>query len=232
MKPFINNPRKITERSLKRLRDDLAALGDIGGIVENAADEATAPLTHGQLVGGHQRLRAMFGERSGEFALSDADIEIITQYDEPNEQGTIAEGFIRWRGNRYAYRRVVWDDDTFRRANFKANMPAGQWDWDIFANTIDADDIQAWGVGAMEWLDLVSKDISAVRELAASTFAYTPQMPQFAEKEFTDDDIANAEKLNPFEKRAESSQKNLIELICPECGSKFYFNPNSNNKYG
>jgi len=33
MKPFSANPRSITDRALRRLRDSLADLGDLGGIV-------------------------------------------------------------------------------------------------------------------------------------------------------------------------------------------------------
>lgn len=74
MRPYRFNPRSITEKALSRLRKTLKDFGDLGGIIENVAPPEVAPLTTGQLVGGHMRLRAMFGERAGEFALSEADM--------------------------------------------------------------------------------------------------------------------------------------------------------------
>ena len=157
MKSYLTNPRSITDRALKRLRDSLADLGDLGGIVFDQ--------NSGQIVGGHMRLRSMFGESAGEFNVQDADIELIAEYDPPTAQGTIAEGFLRWRGGRYSFRKVCWDEATFRRANFVANQPAGDWDWSTFANTISAADLQAWGVDPGEWLSQLSIDVGAVRNM-------------------------------------------------------------------
>ena len=157
MKPFSANPRSITDRALRRLRDNLADLGDLGGVVFDQ--------NSGQIVGGHMRLRSMFGESAGEFNVQDADIELIAEYDPPTAQGTIAEGFLRWRGGRYSFRKVRWDEATFRRANFVANQPAGDWDWSTFANTISAADLQAWGVDPGEWLSQLSIDVGAVRNM-------------------------------------------------------------------
>ena len=86
MRPYNCNPRKITERSLKKLRESLLVLGDLNGIIY---DENSS-----QICGGHQRLRSMFGEQAGEFNVQDADIELIAEYDPPTAQGTIAEGFL------------------------------------------------------------------------------------------------------------------------------------------
>jgi hypothetical protein len=187
LRAFPANPRKITERRLTALRGNLADLGDLGGIVENVAGADIAPQTGGQIVGGHQRLRAMFGERAGEFAVGNAEIEIVATYDPPTAQGTVAEGFIVWRGGRYAFRRVTWDDAAFRRANFVANTGAGQYDWDVFANTIDVADLTAWGVDPADWLRELNTDAGAVREMMQSDEQVDPVelwegMPEFEQE--------------------------------------------------
>jgi len=157
MKPFSANPRKITQRALTRLRSSLQEVGDLGGIVY---DE-----TSGQICGGHQRLRAMFGEQAGEFSVTDADIEIVKVYETPTPQGTTAEGFITWQGGRYSFRRVQWDEPTFRRANFIANTSAGEMDWSVFANTVSIQDLQSWNVDPSEWLAQLNQDAGAVRTM-------------------------------------------------------------------
>lgn len=95
MKSFASNPRKITERSLRRLRDSLATLGDISGIVENIADESIAPLTHGQVVGGHQRLRAMM---TTDIFQSMAKIKKIMSGSDPGATLAAADRLLRQWG--------------------------------------------------------------------------------------------------------------------------------------
>jgi hypothetical protein len=178
MKPFSANPRKITERALDKLRQSLQELGDLGGIVYDQNSD--------QVVGGHQRLRAMFGEQAGEFQIKDADIELVRVYEEPTPQGTTGEGFITWKGGRYSFRQVKWDEETFRRANFIANTQAGEFDWSVFANTIDAADLQRWSIDPVEWLRQLKIDGSAVGNLLGSE---NPNlwagMPEFEQKDLT-----------------------------------------------
>jgi len=171
VKAYKTNPRSITDRALKRLRDSLAELGDLGGVVYNE--------NSGQICGGHQRLRSMFGEQAGTFNVQDADIEIATEYEEPTKQGTIAEGFIRWKNGRYSFRKVRWDEATFRRANFVANQPAGEWDWDLFANTINLADLTAWGVDPSAWLMQLNVDAGAVRAMIEAEKVVGDAEPQF-----------------------------------------------------
>lgn len=117
MKPYNRNPRQITKQRFNRLDDTLTRLGDLGGIVHN--------LRNDMLVGGHQR-KNVFGD--------DVEIEIVEKYDKPDKQGTVAHGFIIWKGNKYSYRQVDWDDKTMAEANIVANLEAGQWDWDLLSS--------------------------------------------------------------------------------------------------
>jgi DNA modification methylase len=127
MKSYHRNPRQITKKQLDHLADTLSRLGDLGGIVHN--------ITTDEIIGGNQRAR-VFGEKSG--------VEIIEKFDKPDEQGTIAHGFILWNGHKFSYRQVSWDEATSAEANMTANASGGTWDWDVFANQWDAKELDGW----------------------------------------------------------------------------------------
>lgn len=137
MRAYERNPRQITSKRFARLQETLARLGDLSGIVLD--------LNTNQVVGGHQRLRAMFGEEAGEFKIEGSDIEPTEQYPYPDKQGTVTHGFILWRGFRYAYREVRYTDEQMAEANIAANLGAGAWDFDGLANNFDTVDLKAWG---------------------------------------------------------------------------------------
>jgi site-specific DNA-methyltransferase (adenine-specific)/modification methylase len=138
MKPYEENPRYITEPEAERLREDLARFGDLSGVVHD--------LNTDRINGGHQRLRVLFGERAGEFAVDEANIELIKEFDAPDAQGTVGLGYLVWRGFSYAYRQVRWDEDTFFKANIAANRDGGFWDSDVLAR-LDPVDLRDRGLG-------------------------------------------------------------------------------------
>lgn len=127
-KPYYRNPRQITKKRVDRLTDTLDRLGDLSGIVHNIRTD--------EIIGGNQRT-AVFREAS--------EVQIIERYDKPDRQGTVAHGFIIWRGGKYAYRQVDWDEETAAEANIAANVGAGDWDWDVFANQWEPDKLMTWG---------------------------------------------------------------------------------------
>ncbi len=86
MKLYNKNPRQITEKQMSQLTDNLSELGDLSGIVHD--------LNSDEIVGGNQRSRA--------FNIDLCEIELTHQADEPDSQGTVAHGFIVWKGKRYA----------------------------------------------------------------------------------------------------------------------------------
>jgi DNA modification methylase len=150
LKPYHRNPRQITQKRFDRLTDTLDRLGDLGGIVHNILTD--------EIIGGNQRTR-VFGEAT--------QVEIIEKLDAPDEQGTIAHGFIVWRGHRFAYRQVQWDENTAAEANIRANVGAGDWDWDVIANQWDAEEITDWGLDA-DLLQGLKGDIAALGNLLES----------------------------------------------------------------
>ena len=115
MKPYSKNPREISTKSYEKLEDTLARLGDLGGIVHNLETD--------EIVGGNQRM-AVF---------TDYEVVIEQKFDKPDEQGTVGLGYIIWRGHRFAYRQVRWDERTAEEANIVANVSGGTWDWTILA---------------------------------------------------------------------------------------------------
>jgi hypothetical protein len=128
MKPYHKNPRRINKKQLEQLKENLLYLGDLSGIVHD--------LNSNEIIGGNQR--------SSVFDVSKCDIEIVHQYDYPDEQGTIAHGFIIWKDKRYTYRQVRWTPKQCEQANITANRLGGEWDFDELANW-DMSDLLTWG---------------------------------------------------------------------------------------
>lgn len=112
-KPYSVNPRKITPRQVSDLDRWLRELGDISGVVFNRTTQ--------DIPAGNQRSFKIFD-------INECEIELVEEYDKPDEQGTIAWGFIIWEGKRYNYREVVWDKETEKKANIIANKAGGQFD--------------------------------------------------------------------------------------------------------
>lgn len=127
-KQYDLNPRKISDKELTRLEDHLYKFGDLGGVVYCRNNKA--------YVGGNQRSKIFDG----------AEIEIIKQYNKPQEDKTVAVGFITWNGRKYMYREVVFTEDEFKEACIIANSDGGEWDIDILKDSWLVDDLVEWGL--------------------------------------------------------------------------------------
>lgn len=125
-KPYHANPRHMTAKQDKLLTAHLRELGDLGGIVHD--------LNSGEIIGGNQRVRIM----------ADGKATIDKTYDTPTPTGTVAEGYVLWQGERYAYRQVRWTPEQCAKACIVANHDGGSWDMDRLAN-FDLDDLKDWG---------------------------------------------------------------------------------------
>jgi hypothetical protein len=117
-----NNPRIMSEDSAIALKESMETFGDLSGIVYNRRTN--------RLVGGHQRTRVitkLIGE--------DPEIEMIREYDEPNETGTVALG----RVGEYGVRFVDWDESKEAMANIEANNPRlmGMYDMNLLPTFLD-----------------------------------------------------------------------------------------------
>lgn len=124
LKKYHKNPRKITAKQHEFLEDSLTEFGDLSGVVVN--------IRNNEVVGGNQRTSI--------FQKHAKDVEIvITDGDRivADSQGTVATGYILFKGSKYSYREVDWDADKEARANIIANKAGGFWDNDILANEFD-----------------------------------------------------------------------------------------------
>lgn len=129
MKQYHKNPRIISDDDLADLRRWLEELGDLSGIVHD--------LNSDEIIGGNQRGRV--------FDINQCEIVLVDGPHEPDEQGTVAHGFVVWQGKRYAYRQVRWTARQCEKANIVANQAGGDWDAVILAAEFEAADLVEWG---------------------------------------------------------------------------------------
>lgn len=179
MKPYYRNPRQITKKRLDELDDSLLRLGDLSGIVHNIRND--------MLAGGHQRDR-VFGK--------DVEIQIVEKYEEPDEQGTVAHGFVIWKGKKYAYRQVDWNDETMAEANLRANLSAGSWDWDVLSS----------------WQPEELKDAGFDNDLLNNLKLDIASLGNFLESEEIPDD---------WQEYDESLADEVEYITCPECNHQW-----------
>ena len=129
MQQYSKNPRKITDAQLEQLKSNIKELGDLSGIVHD--------LNTDEIISGNQRSKVI--------NINECEIEIVKQYDEPNEQGTIAFGFVIFENQRLNYRQVRWNDKQREKACITANALGGEWDYKIL-DMFDNHDLIDWGL--------------------------------------------------------------------------------------
>ncbi len=123
---FKDNPRRISARQKELLEAHLQELGDLSGVVYCRLNKA--------YVGGNQRSDVFNG----------AKVTLTEELPQADAQGTVAHGFIDWKGGKYAYREVEFTPEQFRKACIVANNDGGEWDMETLA-TWDADELEEWG---------------------------------------------------------------------------------------
>lgn len=130
MQHYYKNPRKLSPHQRKLLKESLEELGDLSGIIHDVNSD--------QIIGGNQR--------SSVININKCKIEIINTYDKPTSTGTIAEGFVIWKNERYAYRKVKWTEKQCERANISANAMGGDWDIQTLLDDFKFDELEDWGM--------------------------------------------------------------------------------------
>lgn len=131
LKGFHKNPRKITEKMFGLLGESIKEFGDLSGIVVNVRT--------GEVVGGNQRTQFFKSDFQNVASITK------TELPKPTSQGTVAYGYVEYKGERYNYREVNWDEKKSDRANIAANKMGGFWDNDILANQFDIEDLKLAG---------------------------------------------------------------------------------------
>ena len=94
-KEYHKNPRRISNKQMRELQQNLQDLGDLSGIILD--------LNSMELIGGNQRSKVM--------NLAHCEIEYIEQNETPDAQGTVSLGFVLWKGKKYNYREVRWSPE-------------------------------------------------------------------------------------------------------------------------
>jgi hypothetical protein len=115
----IANPRSISKERLEMLASSLGEFGDISGIVWNRKS--------GRLIGGHQRRKLI---------PDGTPITFTKEYSPATKTGTVAEGFIEYQGERFAYREVDWDGLKEYAGMVAANRHGGRWNGRILAEVL------------------------------------------------------------------------------------------------
>lgn len=130
MQQYSKNPRKISEAQLEQLKQNIQELGDLSGIVHD--------LNTDEIISGNQRSKVI--------NINECEIEIVKQYNEPNEQGTIAFGFVIFENQRLNYRQVRWNDKQREKACITANALGGEFDYKILQSEFDTELLKGWGI--------------------------------------------------------------------------------------
>lgn len=106
MKQYTKNPRKISDEQRAELESFLRELGDLSGVVHD--------LNSDQIIGGNQRSKV--------FDINQCKIEIQHRMKKPDAQGTVALGYVIWKGKRYSYRQVRWTPKQYQKANIVGSL--------------------------------------------------------------------------------------------------------------
>lgn len=162
---YKSNPRQITKKQFDDLKTNLELLGDLSGVVYCINQKS--------YVGGNQRSEI----------FNKSKITLLEQYEEPKKDKTVAIGFIEYKGNKYIYREVAFDENEFKRACIVANSNGGSWDYDILANDWDATQLNDWGVEVWNSEEVDSEDPEneePEKEQEHSTLAERFLMPPFS----------------------------------------------------
>lgn len=130
MQQYSKNPRKITDAQLEQLKSNIKELGDLSGIVHD--------LNTDEIISGNQRSKVI--------NINECEIEIVKKYDEPNEQGTIAFGFVIFENQRLNYRQVRWNEKQREKACVTANALGGEFDYKILQSEFDTELLKGWGI--------------------------------------------------------------------------------------
>lgn len=121
MKNYFKNPRKISKQQIEFLKKELLELGDLSGIIHD--------LNSDEIIGGNQRSKI--------FDINKCRITIVAENKKPDMQGTVAHGFVIWKGNKYSYRQVRWNKKQCERANLIANKAGGEFDIELLSKEFD-----------------------------------------------------------------------------------------------
>ena len=130
MKEYHKNPRKITEKQLQQLKENIQELGDLSGIVHD--------LNTDEIISGNQRSKVI--------DINKCEVVITEKYETPNKQGTVAWGYVVYDGQKMNYRQVRWNEQQREKANVTANSLGGDFDYKILKEKFDVNLLRQWDI--------------------------------------------------------------------------------------
>ena len=133
IKEFPGNPRKISGDALMALGESLTEFGSLDGFVVNISPNKYENC----IISGNQKNRHV--------NLTESEINIFHRYDEPTATGTVAVGFVVFRGEYFPYREVVWSEEKCEIGNIRANNYGGENDPELL-DFFDREVLLAGGV--------------------------------------------------------------------------------------
>lgn len=162
------NPRRISNERLELLKQSLVEFGDLSGVVRN--------LTTGNLVGGHQRVKA--------FRMLNDEAKVIIEkiFDEPTENGTVALGYIQLGDERFTYREVKWDEQKESAGMLIANKLAGEFVASDVGELLK-------GITSDHLLMLTGFEVGEISDLLQGTQSVADKLDSEATPAFTLDEI-------------------------------------------
>jgi len=170
MKLHSRNPRIVTEKRLDMLKKSMETLGDISGIVHNIKTD--------NIFGGNQRIKI----------IGIKEPIITKKYNPPTGLGTVAEGYVEHDGERFAFRRVDWDETKEKIAIIRANKSAGENDMPMLTSAfLEMDSLNID-------LDLTGFEMIEIEKIMTFESFQEPEL-----------------KTNPGDKKATMT-------TCPNCG--------------
>ena len=118
-KHYHKNPRIGTSEFLNQLEENIKELGDLSGI--------TLDLNSDEIITGNQRSKVI--------NLNECEKVITEEYKKPDNQGTVAIGYVIWNGIKLNYREVKWTEEQREKANITANSIQALWDESMLKGT-------------------------------------------------------------------------------------------------
>lgn len=161
MKAYHKNPRKISDSTLQALKYNIIELGDLSGI--------THDLNTGEILTGNQRSKII--------SIDECEIIYVEKYDEPNAQGTVAIGYVKWEEQYLNYREVRWNDEQREKANITANALGGDFDHKLLAE-FNIGDLRNWNVRPEDIKKLQEMEEVAKLDYGEPKYSIVPKMSE------------------------------------------------------
>jgi hypothetical protein len=216
MKQYNKNPRKINTESFSKLKRWLVEFGDLGCIVHDSETD--------EIICGNQRFEI--------FNIKNHDVVIEKEYAKPTNQGTVAEGYVIYAGERFKYRKVLWNDEQRELACVIANKAGGVFDFEILLGEFEFIDFGEIGFEESEFIDFKkfeefnNNDNNVKSNTSTKQKTETEDSDESSDKNDVDDfkpDMVNIPVVINFSKDEYKEIELIKKKLSIKCDKKFIF---------